>query len=119
MGSFVTPQESMKQPRCVCHLSLIKSLRPDMPMGHESAVYLPLVSNPPSLEAYSTQNKCRTTYHGLALQEVVLLFIILIQAVALAVALFTSSRDTKMTCMCPHSDRPLLYCRCSTVHVVG
>ncbi|KAF8799223.1 hypothetical protein BYT27DRAFT_7121368 [Phlegmacium glaucopus] len=83
-------------------------------MGHESTVYLPLVSNPSSSEECSTQNKCRTTYYGLALREVVLLFVILIQAVALVVSMFTSSHDTKMSCMCPYSDRPLL---CSPAQV--
>jgi len=78
-------------------------------MGHETTVYLPLVSNPSSLEECSTQNKYvgKTRYYGLALREVVLLFVILVQAVALAISMFSSSHDTQMTC--PHSDRPLLY----------
>ena len=95
----------------VCH-SLSPS--PDIPtMGNETTVYLPLVSNPSSLEECSTQNEyiSKTRYCGLALREVVLLFIILVQAVALAIFMFSSFRDTQMTC--PHSDRSLLYCRCS------
>ena len=87
-------------------------------MGHETTVYLPLVSNSSSLEECSTQNTCnsKTRYYGLALREVVLLFVILAQAVALAIYMFSSSHDTQMTCICPHSDRPLLYCRCSIVY---
>ena len=98
-----------------CHLFPF----PRYPMGHsdESTVYLPLVANPSSLEDCSTQNKCnsKTKYYGLALREVVLLFIILVQAFALAISMFSSSHDTQMTCICPHSDRPLLYCRCFIV----
>ena len=91
-------------------------LFPDIPMGHEATVYLPLVSNTSSEEC-STQNKCntKTRYYGLALREVVLLFVILVQAVALVIYMFSSSHGTQMTCICPHSDRPLLYCRCSIV----
>ena len=93
---------------------------PDIPMDHEATVYLPLVSNTSSLEECSTQNKSttktRSWYYGLALWEVVLLFVILVQAVALAIHMFFTSHGAQMTCICPHSDPPLRYCRCSIVN---
>lgn len=93
------------------------TLFPSIPMGHETTVYLPLVSNPSSLEECSTRNEynSKTRYYGLALREVVLLFIILVQAVALAISMFSCSHATQMLSICPHSDSPLLYCKCSIV----
>jgi hypothetical protein len=80
-------------------------------MGNESEEYLLLVSDTSPEDGLGHRNSKTTSRCLLASREKLLVLVILLQALALVASVLTRTRNTGVTCQCPHSDRSILYCR--------